>query len=195
MTIAPLTTSPQEAYSSFDFTPLAQLGNQLQQRRQQSELAALGERYQTPASAPSPAWPTGQTTAVPGYGGSTDQYGRAISAIESGSRGGNYAELGPVIQKTGDRAYGRYQVMGQNIPEWSRAALGRTLTPQEFLRDTAAQDAVFKHRFNSYVQKYGPSGAARAWFAGEGGMNNPNARDPLGTSVADYERKFNSGLY
>ena len=68
------------------------------------------------------------------------------------------------------------------------------MTPQEFLQNPEAQDAVFDHRFGSYVQKYGPEGAARAWFAGEGGMKNPNARDVLGTSVEDYGRKFTQNM-
>jgi hypothetical protein len=146
----------------------------MRQQKQADTLANMGDRY--------------NVTSAPADG--TDQYGRAISAIESGGR---YDELGPVT-KTGDRAYGKYQVMGANIPEWTRAALGRQLTPQQYLGDTAAQEAVFKHRFGQYVQKYGPGGAARAWFAGEAGMNNSGATDQLGTSVADYERRFNAGL-
>jgi hypothetical protein len=175
MAVAPLTITPQQAFSEFDFSPLARLGDQMRQQKQADTLASMGDRY---GVSPAPA------------GVGTDQYGRAISAIESGGR---YDELGPVT-KTGDRAYGKYQVMGENIPEWTRAALGRSLTPQQYLSDTAAQEAVFKHQFGQYVQKYGPSGAARAWFAGEGGMNNPNARDQLGTSVSEYERRFNAGL-
>lgn len=108
-----------------------------------------------------------------------------ISRLESG---GNYRALGP--NTGGDRAYGRYQVMGANIPSWSQDALGRSLTPDEFLADDKAQDAVFNHRFGGYRKKYGSAGAARAWFAGEGGMNNRGAKDVLGTSVDDYERKF-----
>jgi hypothetical protein len=68
------------------------------------------------------------------------------------------------------------------------------MTPQQFLADTNAQDAVFNHRFGQYVDRYGPQGAAKAWFAGEGGMNNPDARDQLGTSVAEYARRFQAGL-
>lgn len=117
-------------------------------------------------------------------------YGKAIANIESG---GAYDKLGPVT-KTGDRAYGKYQVMGNNIPEWSKAATGREMTPQEFAASPSAQDAIFKQRFGSYVDKYGPEGAAKAWFAGEKGMNNPNAKDMLGTSVESYGKKFMSGL-
>lgn len=109
----------------------------------------------------------------------------AISGIESG---GNYGLLGPLTK--GDRAYGKYQVMGKNIPEWTRAALGTSLTPDQFLANPVAQEAVFQHKFGQYVDKYGPEGAAKAWFAGERGMNNPNAKDVLGTSVSDYASKF-----
>jgi hypothetical protein len=115
-----------------------------------------------------------------------DPYGAAIASIESG---GNYRAVGPQTGK--GRALGKYQVMDFNVGPWSREALGRELTPMEFLSSPEAQEAVFQHKFGSYVSKYGPEGAARAWFAGEGGMNNPNARDVLGTSVADYAAKFN----
>jgi hypothetical protein len=114
----------------------------------------------------------------------------AISGIESG---GKYDTLGPVT-KTGDRAYGRYQVMGENVGPWTREVLGQEMTPKDFLANPKAQDAVFNAKFGQLTQKYGPSGAARAWFAGESGMNNPNARDQLGTTVAQYEQKFNRGM-
>lgn len=121
---------------------------------------------------------------------SSPDYGSAISSIESG---GKYDAMGPVT-KSGDRAYGKYQVMGSNIGPWSKAMLGRELTPEQFVSDPQAQDALFKAKFGEYAQKYGPEGAARAWFAGEGGMNDPNRKDQLGTSVADYGRKFASAM-
>lgn len=112
----------------------------------------------------------------------------AISGIESGGR---YDALGPETGK--GRALGKYQVMPFNVGPWTKEALGREMTPQEFLANPQAQDAVFNHKFGQYVQQYGsPQAAARAWFAGPGGMNNPNARDALGTSVADYSQKFNA---
>ncbi len=110
----------------------------------------------------------------------------AISSIESGGR---YDALGPVT-KTGDRAYGKYQVMGANIGPWTKEALGREMTPQEFAASPEAQDAVFKAKFGQYSQKYGPEGAARAWFAGEGGMNDLGRKDQLGTTVGDYGARF-----
>ena len=112
-------------------------------------------------------------------------FGNAIAGIESGGR---YDALGPVTK--GDRAYGKFQVMGANVGPWTEKFYGRRLTPDEFLASPEAQDAVFQGQFGSYVQKYGPEGAAKAWFAGEKGMKNPNAKDVLGTSVADYGAKF-----
>jgi hypothetical protein len=207
MPINPLNFQTPQAYSSFDFSPLANLGQQLRQQQEQNNLANLAARYgyssldaTAPQSQPGGGGPSGGGPSGGGpsgggpsgggpSGGGTD-YQNAISRIESGGR---YDLQGPVTS-SGDRAYGKYQIMGENIPQWTRDALGRSMTPAEFLRNPLAQDRVFNHRFGSYVSKYGPGGAARAWFAGEGGMNNPNARDQLGTSVGSYERQFLKGL-
>jgi hypothetical protein len=122
--------------------------------------------------------------------GGAGPFAGAISSIESS---GNYRAIGPVT-KTGDRALGKYQVMGANVGPWSREILGREVTPQEFISNNEIQDAIFKGKFGQYAEKYGPEGAAKAWFAGEKGMNNPNARDVLGTTVASYGAKFNKAL-
>src|SRR5688500_13472661 len=103
-------------------------------------------------------------------GGGGSRYADAISGIESSGR---YDLVGPRA-RSGDRALGKYQVLAANVPEWTKAALGQSMTPRQFLSNPEAQDAVFQHQFGQYVQKYGPEGAARAWFAGEGGMNDPN---------------------
>jgi hypothetical protein len=114
----------------------------------------------------------------------------AIAGIESG---GKYDAIGPITNR-GDRAYGKYQVMGNNILEWTKKHLGQPMSPEEFLANPQAQDAVFKGQFGQYSNKYGPVGAAKAWFAGEGGMNNPNAKDILGTTVQSYGDKFAKAL-
>lgn len=113
----------------------------------------------------------------------------AISRIESG---GNYGAVGPETGK--GRALGKYQVMSFNVGPWTREALGTEMTPGQFLQSPEAQDAVFKYKFGQYEKKHGPEGAARAWFAGEGGMNDMGRRDVLGTSVADYSRKFTNSM-
>lgn len=136
-----------------------------------------------PAATPAVAAPASAPAATPAAAGD------AASAIASIESGGKYDLLGPVT-KTGDRAYGKYQVMGANIPVWTKTHFGREMTPQEFLASPEAQDAVFKGQFGQYAKKYGPEGAAKAWFAGERGMNNPNARDQLGTTVQAYADRF-----
>ena len=121
-----------------------------------------------------------------------DQYANAIASIESDGTGG-YSALGP--QTGGDRAYGKYQVMGTNIPEWTKAALGTELTPSQFLASPEAQDAVFKHRFGSYIQQYGnPQDAASVWFTGKPLAQGANRSDILGTTGSSYVAKFNAAL-
>lgn len=122
-------------------------------------------------------------------GGGGSPFAAAISSIESG---GNYRAVGPETGR--GRALGRYQIMTSNIGPWSKEILGREVTPTEFMASPQLQDQIFEGKFGQYVQKYGPENAAKAWFAGERGMNNPNARDVLGTSVADYGRKFTNAL-
>ncbi|PDT55031.1 MULTISPECIES: phage tail length tape measure family protein [Sinorhizobium] len=140
-------------------------------------------------------------SALLGYGGKAandnrsvggiNAYAKAIQSIESG---GNYGALGPVT-RSGDRAYGAYQVMGANIGPWSEAALGRRLSAPEFLNDRSAQDAIFNHRFGGYVDKYGASGAAQAWFGGPGSVGKGGmGADILGTTGNAYVAKFNSAL-
>jgi hypothetical protein len=133
------------------------------------------------------------TVADQAAGGPSDpQLARRRAAIAGIESGGNYGAVGPATR--GDRPYGKYQVMGANIGPWSQAALGQRLTPREFLADPVAQDRVFDHRFGGYADKYGERGAAQAWFAGEGGMRRPGARDVLGTSVADYGNRYEAAL-
>lgn len=111
----------------------------------------------------------------------------AIAGIESGGR---YDAVGPIANSKGNRAYGKYQVMDFNVGPWTQEVLGQSMTPQEFVANPQAQDAVYKAKFGQYAQKYGPEGASRAWFAGEGGMNNPNAADVNGMTVQNYGQKF-----
>lgn len=136
----------------------------------QSSFAAAGREY--PATARSP-------------------YSNAISSIESGGR---YDEVGPVT-RTGDRAYGKYQVMGENVGPWTREILGRELTPQQFLADQDAQEKVFSGKFGQYVQKTGnPQDAASMWFTGRPQAQGANRRDMLGTTGAEYVRRFDAAM-
>ncbi|MER9471095.1 hypothetical protein [Mesorhizobium sp. M0520] len=125
-------------------------------------------------------------------GGNMAAYASAIRSIESAGSGG-YSALGPWTN--GDRAYGAYQVMGNNIPSWSKDALGKSLTPDQFLADPAAQDAIFQKQFGKYLTKYGnPQDAASAWFTGGPLKSGAGATDVLGTSGSAYVDKFNAAV-
>lgn len=142
----------------------------------------------------------GSFPAAPGSGGSAatglgdpNGYRNAIASVESAGSG-DYSAVGPT-HKTMGRALGRYQVMEANIGPWSKAALGREVTPEEFMANPQIQDAIFDHQFGSYVQKYGnPQDAASAWFTGQPLSKGANRRDVLGTSGAGYVDKFNKAL-
>jgi len=120
-------------------------------------------------------------------------YRNGIAAIESDGSGG-YDAVGATHETLG-RALGRYQIMEANIGPWSRAALGREVSAEEFMANPAIQDAIFDHHFGGYVERYGEENAARAWFGGEGGINNTGASDVHGRlTIGDYGQEFVSQL-
>lgn len=134
---------------------------------------------------------TSPSASVPSSGGNPS-YRDAIASIES-KGSGDYGAVGPTNAKMG-RALGRYQIMEANIGPWSREALGREVSAEEFMKNPQIQDAIFDHRFGQYVNKYGPEGAAQAWFAGPGGVGKTDRKDVLGTTVGDYGSKFVNAL-
>lgn len=105
-------------------------------------------------------------------------------ALTQQESGGNYKAVG--VWVGGDRAYGRYQVMGANIPSWTAQYYGRRLTPQEFLNNPAAQDAVVRGKLGGYVKKYGYRGAASAWYSGNPNLHMSTRSQPGGPSIKGY---------
>ena len=125
------------------------------------------------------------------YGYGPEQRRNAIAAIESAGSG-DYGAVGPVTNRQGNRAYGRYQVMASNIPSWTKQALGVEMTPEQFLASKEAQDKVFDTIFGGYAQKYGERGAASMWFTGR--PNEPDVKDVLGTTGKGYVDKYMAAL-
>jgi hypothetical protein len=137
------------------------------------------------AGAAAPVGRAGAAAAPAGFDMDRAKY--ASGSIESGGR---YNAVGPVTNR-GDRAYGKYQVMGANIPSWTKEALGRSMTPAEFLDSPEAQERVFETQFGKSVAKYGnPADAASVWFSGRPLAKAGNASDVLGTTVPQYVQKF-----
>lgn len=139
----------------------------------------------TEAGARAPSAPA--AAGAPAAGFDMNRAKQAIAGIESG---GKYDALGP-ITRNGDRAFGKYQVMGANIPAWTKEALGQSMTPAEFLASPEAQERVFETQFGKSVAKYGnPADAASVWFSGRPLAKAGNAADVLGTTVPQYAQKF-----
>jgi hypothetical protein len=154
----------------------------------QASAAAAGRGF--PATSPG-------GSSLPAANGNMSQYARSIANIESG---GDYGVRGPVT-RSGDRAYGKYQVMGANVGPWTQQILGRAMTPDEFLADPQAQEKVFEAKFGEYVNRTGsPQDAASMWFTGRPAAEGANrrARDvngrPLGITGQEYVNQFNSGI-
>lgn len=126
--------------------------------------------------------------AAAGY--TPEQRRNAIASIESAG-GGDYGALGKWTGNRGedrklDRAYGRYQVMGENIAPWMEQYLKTPgVTQDMFLKDPAMQDALFDAVYGDYVSKYGERGAASKWFTGS--ENEP--------AVTDVNGKLTGGTY
>lgn len=123
-------------------------------------------------------------------------YADSIAAVES--RGsGDYSAVGPVVAKgmyAGDRAYGRYQVMGLNIPDWTERYFGQRLTPQQYVANTDAQDAVFAGHFSAAMETHGsPQDAASVWFTGQPHSRGGNRSDGYITGNT-YVAKFDNAM-
>ncbi len=122
-----------------------------------------------------------------------DIYRRAIQGIESS---GDYGIVGPTHPRYG-RALGAYQVMEANLPKWTKDAIGREVSADEFLSSKDIQDRVFDHRFGGDMAQNGgdPRQAASMWFTGRPiDAQSSAARDSLGTSGSRYLAKFDQAV-
>lgn len=118
-----------------------------------------------------------------------DMFGRFISAISGRESGGNYRARNP-----DSGALGRYQIMPGNVAPWSREALGRSISPNQFYNSPSLQDQIARFKLQQYVRQFGYEGAAVAWYAGPGtakkylasGGRGYNARQGKYSSISAY---------
>jgi hypothetical protein len=104
-----------------------------------------------------------------------------VWGIRQQESGGNYQET-----NAGSGALGAYQILLSNLADWSRAALGHTVTREEFLASPQTQDAIADHELGRYYDKYGPEKAAAAWYSGDPNKVNSTAPQHGGPSIAQY---------
>jgi len=188
----------------------ALMGGKLQYQSNQNELAsrrydagnlptAPGAPMAQPDSTNSDNAPSAKKDVPPGgalqYSPSGDVTDKA-APITKNMEGGKYDQVVTTLNKNGmpQRALGAYGIMDFNVPSWSREVLGKEMTPEEFLKDRAAQDAIYKAKMGSYIAKYGPENAGRVWLGGEGGIDHPERADAFGTTVGDYGKRFASAF-
>lgn len=115
-----------------------------------------------------------------GGGSAFDKFMAAISSQESG---GNYHS---VNRDSG--ALGKYQIMPGNIRSWSKQALGHSISPSQFLNSPELQEQIARYQMQQYYSKWGPRGAAIAWYAGPGAVNRKNLNGSQGNypSINQY---------
>jgi hypothetical protein len=161
--------------------------------QQQGQRAGMALLSALPSGQQPQAAPQAPPMAAPGMS-PISNFGNAIAGIESKGQANPYAALGPVT-KSGDQAYGKYQVMGANIPSWTKEHLGQEMTPLQFLSDPQAQEAVFKGQFGKYVQQTGnPQDAASMWFTGQPLAQGANRADVNGMTGQRYVNQFTQNL-
>jgi hypothetical protein len=119
---------------------------------------------------PAPKPYTGSSTSgytAPAVGGNFGSFLKAISGQESG---GSYS-----VRNKDSGAMGKYQIMPANIQGnrgWDYEALGRNITTAQFMASPKLQEQIAQYKLKSYYNKYGPAGAAVAWYAGPGAVSS-----------------------
>lgn len=94
---------------------------------------------------------------------------KAIGGYESHD---NYQAIGPET-KDGDHAVGRYQIMASNLAPWLKEAGMQPMSEADFLKNSQAQDQLFKFKFGQYMAEGKTfNAAANRWFTGS---YTPNA--------------------
>ena len=118
---------------------------------------------------------TGNVAAAGRTGGTAGEslggaaFTKFVNAIAKQESGGNYS----AVNKSSG-ALGKYQIMPANIPSWSKAALGHSISTQKFLNTPRLQDIVAQTKMREYFKRYGATGAAQAWYGGEGSVGKTN---------------------
>ena len=109
----------------------------------------------------------------------------AIRAQESEGSGG-YSAVGQMTPK-GNRAYGADQVMDFNVGPWTEKHFGKKLTPQEFLANKEAQDAVARGEIGRLFEQYqNPEDVASVWYSGKPLKGNTNFDKTSNQDVPSY---------
>lgn len=137
--------------------------------------------------------PTGGGAVGGALGGSssTSALDRLMAAIKKQESNGNYRATNP------SGATGAYQILRSNFEGaggWDRDALGRDVNYNQFISDPSIQDAIARYQLGLYLQKYGPAGAAVAWYGGPGAVSHMYDKTPQSGGYPSLYAYWNSVL-
>ncbi len=119
---------------------------------------------------------------------------QGIAHVESGGSKNPYSLVGPNTGN-GNRALGKYQVMMSNVGPWTKEALGKEMSPQEFLNSPEAQEKVASYMVNKHLNKgNSPQDVGSIWFTGRPLNQAGNVRDVNGTTPDQYVNKMQEGM-
>lgn len=124
-----------------------------------------------------------------GGGGATGKRGprfqRFVQAISGKESGGNYSAVNP-----DSGAMGKYQILPSNIEGqgrgWDYEALGRDISTQQFLGNPRLQEKIARAKLREYFDKYGPRGAASAWYSGDPNKWRDTSSQGAYPSIREY---------
>ena len=207
MAVAPLNVAPTApAANAFDFSPLARLAQQINQPAPQAQPASLA------SLAPQGAYPAGGTAPVPyaasgagGYGGGAvggnvqSWYDFARKPLDQGGLGAlrlnRRPARSPICRPKAARAFHPGASQGTTGPPSARRSGAAIVsTPCKSMRPITGLIIAVRRRSSSCgrnIWDRSVKGVVDALTA----ATTPNAaKTNSGRRVADYERKFNSGL-
>jgi hypothetical protein len=95
---------------------------------------------------------------------------RALRAQESSNNYGAY--------NSGSGASGAYQILSSNIPQWSKEALGHSITQAQFMSSPQLQDAIARYKLQQLVNSRGVAGAIATWYGGDWGYHHMYDKTP-----------------
>ena len=125
-----------------------------------------------------------QENSLPTTPNKTQRLAEAIAKKESG---GDYSAMGKPVN--GDRAHGKYQIMGKNIPSWSKEFLGKEITTEEFMANPKYQDAIAQGKIRQLLNKgYSIEDAGSIWISGRPKKGNDSRDKVTGISAKDYAK-------
>lgn len=123
-----------------------------------------------------------------------------IQSVETPGHKNPYAAKGPPVQRRKhiDYAYGKYQVMGDNVGPWSKMATGRAVSIAEFRNSPEIQEAVFEDQMVRLFRKHGNArDAASVWFTGlpyDQAVAKGRMDQATGMSVQNYIKRVEANL-